>query len=764
MRASFKSPLVIAVAIVLLGVLSQALAPIDHMYWNVWFKNRAHPSESNAAIVSLDNGEQQVGGNQIASPAMQAQILSILADGGARRIYFDLPNGTGQDPAGVAALEQTLVKQKELVTLVRRARVDPASQTSIFGPSQFAVPAGMQVAASAWDVNFVGYAEHSKSAFTIEGKRYPAVSMAGVEGLDQRQSIYPDFAFSPRSVPTYRASDLLSGKTSPREFAGRRVFVTTTNLQHDTVLGYFGQGRVPAALVDIAGYKGLMLGKAVDLGWIPSLLLFVAAVRIGSRRRDWRGKLTIYSSLIVACLIGSGLLREHNVVLNVGPALGAMLIYAPLRSSQKWRNRVQQTSSASGLPNISAMAEAGVPGSQDVIAVSIAQYEQMLASLPRELHGECARQVARRLSFGGGDRAVFDNDNGLFVWLEDSQTLDGLVEHLEGLRALFSSPLVIDGHVLDTTVHFGIDRNTESRAMSRIKSALASAQEAQGKGKLYEEFGEQRLAESSWELSLHARIDEGLKNGDIWLALQPQYDFRSNRLSGAEALIRWNDPQRGVIPPDAFILQAERAGRIEAITYWVLEKSIRMLRQFNAVAAPFQISVNLSARMVDHPALVHRVADIVRGEGLEDCGLITFEVTETFSMTNREQAKRNLAALRTMGFRLSIDDFGTGQASLAYLAEIPSDEVKLDRRFIQSIVSDPRERLIVDSVIKLAHALGQEVVAEGIEDIVTLGVLRDLDCDLAQGYHIGRPVRPDDLLELLDSSQPGTSDRRAVNL
>ncbi|WP_374531310.1 EAL domain-containing protein, partial [Novosphingobium sp.] len=156
--------------------------------------------------------------------------------------------------------------------------------------------------------------------------------------------------------------------------------------------------------------------------------------------------------------------------------------------------------------------------------------------------------------------------------------------------------------------------------------------------------------------------------------------------------------------------------------------------------------------------------DIVRERGLRDCSLITFEVTETFSMANREQAKRNLAALRTMGFRLSIDDFGTGQASLAYLAEIPSDEIKLDRRFIQAITTDQRERLIVESVISLAHALGQEVVAEGIEDVMTLEALRKLGCDLAQGYHVGRPMKLSDLLELVAVSHNDASEVIALNL
>ncbi|HMO69306.1 MAG TPA: EAL domain-containing protein, partial [Novosphingobium sp.] len=158
----------------------------------------------------------------------------------------------------------------------------------------------------------------------------------------------------------------------------------------------------------------------------------------------------------------------------------------------------------------------------------------------------------------------------------------------------------------------------------------------------------------------------------------------------------------------------------------------------------------LSARMADHPALLERGGEIVRRRGF-DCALMTIEVTETFSMANREVAKVNLAGLRAMGFRLSIDDFGTGQASLAYLAEIPSDEIKLDKRFIQMVTSDRRERLIVRSIIKLAHALGQEVVAEGIEDAATLAALKQMNCDIGQGYLIGRPGRLDDLIGLLST-------------
>ena len=150
------------------------------------------------------------------------------------------------------------------------------------------------------------------------------------------------------------------------------------------------------------------------------------------------------------------------------------------------------------------------------------------------------------------------------------------------------------------------------------------------------------------------------------------------------------------------------------------------------------MSINLSAQMVDKADLVGNFAEIVRRRGI-DPDLLTVEVTETSSVRNRPAACHNLSQLRALGFRLSIDDFGTGEASLTYLADLPSDELKIDRRFVSRILTSDRDRAIVTNTILLAHALGQTVVAEGIEDGETLARLRELGCDHAQGFFIGRP-------------------------
>jgi EAL domain-containing protein (putative c-di-GMP-specific phosphodiesterase class I) len=753
MRAFWKSPLFVALAIAIVSVLSGDIRNVEHFYWNPLFKVISEPAPDSSAIVSLDAGAVEGTPPPISSTAQQAKLVTWLTAEGARHIYLDFPTAAGADPQGDAALRDAIIAAGKRITLINRGSVSYDDKKSLLQKPKFAAPAGTDVAASSWDINFLGYALASDARVSIDGKSYPVVPLVASNMLSTEGRILPDYRVDPKSIRSFNAAAILAGGVTPDLVRGRDLYVTGTSDTLPTSTGYFGHGYVPSAAIDISASQGLARRTNVEVPWHPFLLLFVAIALIGRTLPRRRTKILFYSAGMAALFFFPVILLDRGIVTHAGDGLIAAFVYGAMRIWQKWRLRVATTSSASGLPNIEALAAEGIAAGSDVVAVSVSQYEQMLASLPRELHGECARQIARRLSVAASGSKIYDNDNGHFVWLVQPYTLDALVAQFEGLKALFSAPLLIEGHVLDTNVHFGLDRNADSRPINRIRSAIVSSSEAQSKGKLYEEFGQQRLAQTPWELSLNARIDEALRNGAIWLAFQGQYDLQKDRIGGAETLIRWTDPERGMIPPDSFIIQAERAGRIDAITYWVLERAIEASRDLQRRVGNFDLSVNLSAWMVDQPGLTSHIAEIVRKHDA-DCSRLTFEVTETFSLTNREVAKRNLGELRGLGFRLSIDDFGTGQASLAYLSEIPSDEIKLDKRFIQAIVGSKRDRTIVSSTIQLAHALNQVIVAEGVEDLATLRVLKELGCDIAQGYLIGRPVAYADFLRTISESVP----------
>lgn len=736
MRKLFGNLLSKVLIFVLLGAWLGVLAPINAGYWNVAYKIVSRDAPNSTVIVTLDDDVAW-------SNADQAKLLRQLRRQMPMRVFVDANVVASGDRAEDADLREAIDSYGKDIGFVARAGKVDHWEASAFRFPASSVVGNAPVYFSAWNANFLYYPETSPITAMIGGRNYESLSYAlAGEGDRLTQQFSPDFSIRPDSIMRIRAEDVAAGRFAPGSLTGRTVIIVESGRYQP--LNYFGHGVAQPYAFDIAGAAGirkplpiLFGGPIYGVPFLPLLVLVGAILWLSNREQRRKQRYTLYLLALGAILIIPISARYIGISATPDGASAALGIYLAVRLWQKRTRRIQHTSS-SGLPNLLALTSSPVPIGQDVVVSVVARWEEILATLPKDLHGELARQIAKRLSIGSGRSEIYHGDGGHFAWLDEARPLETQLNHLEGLRALFSAPLQIGDHTFDTNIHFGLDRNEGLDAPTRLNSALASATEALKNGRTVEYFEASRLAEAPWELSLHARIDEGLRNGDIWLAYQPQWDYRENRISGAEALIRWNHPTRGPIQPDAFILQAERAGRIDTLTYWVLEQAISAAETMNSLGPRFQLSINLSAQMVDKPSLVSSISEIVRRRGI-DCRLLTIEVTETSSVHNRPAARHNLGQLRAMGFRLSIDDFGTGEASLSYLAELPSDELKLDRRFVSAITSSERNRTIVSSTIALAHALGQIVVAEGIEDIATFNMLREMRCDSGQGYFIGRP-------------------------
>ena len=732
MRQFLRTSFGMSLLATLLLAMMAAGEPLAHTYWNVVFKNIHRSAPPSTVLLTIDDQHSLTSGSF-------ADLLERLRRRMPRRVLIDAPLPVGESDAGDAALTRAVRSFGSDIAFISRS-----DKVDNFGKDAFVLPprqitGSAEVLVSAWRGNFVLYAVSAPYKVNIEDRDYSTVSTAlagvrsGIEG-----DYYPDFRIDPATIPRLSSSELIAGQVGASNLTGRTVIVT--GLSKAPSILYFGHSYAPAIALDIAGAEGLKapfsLSLGPRLGSLPILALVVLLIWLGRLAAGWR-KAAAYATAVGVVVLVPAALRMQGIVFAPDNALLFLGIYGTLRLWQKRARRIQLTS-ASGLPNLLALANNPVPVGSDVVVAVVARYEEILATLPHDLHGECARQIARRIAAGSGAETIHHGDGGHFAWAEEARPLDMQLDHLEGLRALFAVPLLIGNHTFDTNIHFGLDRNEGLDTSTRVNSALASANEALANGRAIELFEASRLAEAPWELSLHARIEEGLRNGDIWLAFQPQWNLKDNRMCGAEALIRWNHPTRGPIAPDAFILQAERAGRIDALTYWVLDLAITAALALNARGPRFQMSINLSAQMVDKPDLVGNFAEAVRRRGI-DPRLLTIEITETSSVRNRPAACQNLARLRELGFRLSIDDFGTGEASLAYLADLPSDELKIDRRFIDRVATNPRDHAIVANTISLAHALGQTVVAEGIERPDTLAILRSMGCDLAQGYLLGRP-------------------------
>ncbi|HHJ80444.1 MAG TPA: EAL domain-containing protein, partial [Candidatus Tenderia electrophaga] len=217
------------------------------------------------------------------------------------------------------------------------------------------------------------------------------------------------------------------------------------------------------------------------------------------------------------------------------------------------------------------------------------------------------------------------------------------------------------------------------------------------------------------------------------------------------ALLRWIHPERGFIPPDAFIPLAEQTGLIHPLTQWVLKTGVEQARQWHDKGVTLNVAINLSAQSLRDPGLVDSITTILDEAGLEP-KYLTLELTETAVMSDPKQALEILSGLDEKGVMLSIDDFGTGYSSLAYLKRLPVDEIKIDRSFVMEMDGESNDKVIVQSTIDLAHNMGLKVVAEGIETEQSWQTLKALGCDMGQGYLMCRPIEAASLDQWFEES------------
>jgi len=242
---------------------------------------------------------------------------------------------------------------------------------------------------------------------------------------------------------------------------------------------------------------------------------------------------------------------------------------------------------------------------------------------------------------------------------------------------------------------------------------------------------------ASERLSLETQLRQALERGQLKLYYQPLVDGEG-RLRGAEALLRWQHPERGLLTPSAFVPLAEESGLILPIGDWVLEQALTQLRLWDARGLHLpELSINVSGRQFQHRRLVRSVATALQRSGPTVPSRLVLELTETVLM---DTAMQSLKALKDLGPRLALDDFGTGYCSLIYLKKFPIDRIKIDRSFVHDMLESPPDCAIVATVIDLAHKLSLEVVAEGVDSRHLFEALRTHGCNLLQGYHFAPPL------------------------
>jgi EAL domain-containing protein (putative c-di-GMP-specific phosphodiesterase class I) len=264
--------------------------------------------------------------------------------------------------------------------------------------------------------------------------------------------------------------------------------------------------------------------------------------------------------------------------------------------------------------------------------------------------------------------------------------------------------------------------------------------------------------DTTGRLRLTHDLRNAIHNEELQLYYQPQLNVRSGTINSVEALARWIHPEHGFIPPDTFIAIAEQTGLIQPLTDWVLRTAVEQCSRWLKMGIHITVSVNLSARNLHDENLGSQVSNLLNYWSI-DPGQLCLEITETSMMNDPEHARKLLEGLDNLGVRISIDDFGTGYSSLAYLKQLPVDELKVDKSFVLNMSNDESDASIVRATVGLAHDLGLEVVAEGVEDQSAQDVLQALGCEFIQGYHIARPMPAADLTPMLIANKASNDEQ-----
>ena len=340
-----------------------------------------------------------------------------------------------------------------------------------------------------------------------------------------------------------------------------------------------------------------------------------------------------------------------------------------------------------------------------------------------------------------------------FVAVFDGERCSEPLEHLESiLHGCLRTSIDIDDISIEMDASIGIalypENGTDSHELLRCADvAMYQAKSIDGVSSWY---NPQNDLNNKRRLAMIVELGSAISDDQLVLHFQPRIQIKTGEVTGCEALVRWQHPRHGLVPPSEFLPLAEMSKLIHPLSEWVLHNVVKQIRILVDLGYYVPIAMNVSARNLTDSQLIDKLQNLITSENI-DSKLLEIEITESALINHPQRAVENLERLDKLGIHLAIDDFGTGYSSLSYLKKLPLNTLKIDRSFVKDLLTDGSDSVIVDSTIDLAHNFSLTVVAEGVEDQATLDELEAKNCDQAQGYHIARPMPAEDLTIWLDN-------------
>tara|TARA_R110002124_G_scaffold212862_1_gene379014 strand:- start:87 stop:2411 length:2325 start_codon:yes stop_codon:yes gene_type:complete len=700
------------------------------------------PASGDVVIVEIDARSLQAVDNWPWPRAHYAKAIDVLTAAGASQIAFDVDFSSRSTEMQDQILAEAIARSDATVILPTMRQQASTVQSEfveslpieIFRENAFLASVNVHP-------DELGQLNNYSFGTTTAGIARPSLAsmIAEVSG-DIDHSFAIDQSIDPNTIPRLSFADLVSGNGPPISLAGKTALIGATAIELGDRYPISRHGILPGVVIQAMASETLIQGTNLqNLGSLPTLML-AAIVLLGgilTRKISSAGmiRLALGTAVIFSGLL---LLTEYLNLVTFGNVqvmlfLASYILFQKFLTTTRALNTSRYINVTSNLPNEAALLK--TVGGRDfgfIATARISDFRELLVVTSKETRRDLFRNLASRFGFLAQDEQIFHLESDLLAWIVKSDYRNDILGHFDTASVLLQAPVMADQTRVKIAATFGISSESVDKARIASEQAFAAGQ----KWAWHNEEVDQAIGQKH---NLLMELDRSIEDGKLDVVYQPKWDLSAQALDGAEALVRWSHPDRGQISPEIFIPLLEQAGRIDQLTYLVLRRALNDLSAWDKRRPGLTCSVNISAKLLSDSSFVDQAIAMVKAAAVSN-GQIVFEVTETATLADPDASLLALKQIRKAGIGISIDDYGTGQSTISYLQRLPIGEIKLDKSFVQSMVTDKSNQVIVKSTIAMAHELGLKIVAEGIEDQQTMDLLMQYGCDIGQGWHISKPV------------------------
>ena len=732
------------------------LIPLDWLIWNV--QSRISALQPSGEIVYVQADSTLTDPAVPARRAELAEALDTMRREGVARVYVDaiFPKSRVASPAD-AQLAAALDRWGARVAFVNRLDISAEGRgTEVRSTASFA--AGRKTVWSGYNSNWPNFAWRLPYAFHTSQGMVPSFA-ADVAGVTRppAKSFEVDYGIRSSSFQAMPLTRLLGAPADGRRgLSGKTIVIGTPRDPALPEMRVPGQISAPPSFVAIHAAETLMRGPPRFVAGMAAIGVLAILLIAGAFANSHTLRRIAYGVAVAAPLYAGLIAPRYGFRIELSYCVPLLATYVILRWRMGWKRRVAQIDPDTGLPSFRALEAHLEQSAKDagfVVVAKVHGYEAILRSLETPHRASYMMKLAERIRVSDARMAVYVEGHYL-GWRLALPNEARLREHLEGLRAIFAAPVIVEARSIDVGITFAAAVLDPAHAQRSIAAAMAAVEETTEALEPIKLANEAADSDALWDLSLRARIDAAMEAGEVFCVYQPKLDIIANRLIGVEALVRWEDPERGFIPPLHFVMQCEKAGRMEYLTRYVLQSACSAGRLLHFRGSRITMSVNISATLLTDLRIVGIVRNVLQATGF-DANYLVLEITETARIRDLTQARTVLRALKALGTHLSMDDFGVGAANFEALQALPFDEIKIDRQFVSRAATSSKARAITASIVGLGVSARITVVADGAETESDLQMLREIGCSQVQGYALSRPMPLTKLLNFIEVSANG---------